>query len=317
MSAPSFDRPGEEETAELLRPWLDGAQPVVLGEGMEGRVYAIDHERIAKVWFTETADALQRLQQFYDALSAKPLAFAVPRVLELLDDGERRVTIERRLVGTSLSERVAAGSVARDTARAGTVDIISGLASTGPLPEGRKLSVMDEPEPLYVGKDTFPESLARLATSRRERFASALDAAVEDLDAKTAALVQRLAEVDSGRRAVVHGDLVLENVLVDGDGSPTAVLDWGFFSTEGDPAFDAAVAAALFDMYGDEALDNELALYDQFEERLGYPRDALLVYRAAYSLITANAYTSDGSDGHFAWCVEALNRRDVVAALLG
>jgi Ser/Thr protein kinase RdoA (MazF antagonist) len=306
-----------EEAAELLRPWLDGAEPELIGEGMEGRVYEIDDERVAKVWFTETADALQRLQQFYDALSAKPLGFAVPRVLELIDNGERRITIERRLVGTSLTERVADGSVARSTAHARVVDIVAGLASSGPLPEGRELSVMNEPEPSYLGTETFPESLARLAQTRRERFASTLEAAVADLDAKTAALVQRLAEVDSDRRTAVHGDLILGNVLVDDDGSPAAVLDWGFFSTEGDPVFDAAVASALFDMYGVDALGNELALHEQFEERLGYSRDAMLVYRAAYSLITANAYTSDGSDGHFAWCAAALNRPDVIRALLG
>ncbi|WP_281903969.1 hypothetical protein [Phytohabitans aurantiacus] len=32
------------------------------------------------------------------------------------------------------------------------------------------------------------------------------------------------------------------------------MLDWRFLTTEGDPAFDAAVAASNFDMYGPEAL---------------------------------------------------------------
>ncbi|MFE4499758.1 hypothetical protein ACFRFQ_07820 [Rhodococcus sp. NPDC056743] len=41
------------------------------------------------------------------------------------------------------------------------------------------------------------------------------------------------------------------------------------------------------------------------------------MYRAAYSLITVNAYDADGSDGHFAWCVAALNRPGVARALLG
>jgi hypothetical protein len=64
--------------------------------------------------------------------------------------------------------------------RTRVVDIVSSLASSGPLPEGRELSVMNEPEPLYAGTETFPESLARLATGRRERFASMLDATVAD-----------------------------------------------------------------------------------------------------------------------------------------
>jgi hypothetical protein len=52
-------------------------------------------------------------------------------------------------------------------------------------------------------------------------------------------------------------------------------------------------------------------------ERFGYDPATLLVYRAAYSLITANAFGADGKDGHFAWCVAALNRDDITRTLLG
>ncbi|MEJ3742628.1 hypothetical protein WEI85_04950 [Actinomycetes bacterium KLBMP 9797] len=52
-------------------------------------------------------------------------------------------------------------------------------------------------------------------------------------------------------------------------------------------------------------------------ERMGYDPTAMLVYRAAYSLITANADDPAGKDGHFAWCAAALNRRDITTALLG
>jgi len=51
------------------------------------------------------------------------------------------------------------------------------------------------------------------------------------------------------------------------------------------------------------ALDTEMAMYDLISDALGYSRTDLLVYRAAYSLITANAFDPDGNDGHFAWCV--------------
>jgi hypothetical protein len=88
-------------------------------------------------------------------------------------------------------------------------------------------------------------------------------------------------------------------------------------TTEGDPVFEAAVAVSIFNMYGGDALETELGLSDLIEERLGHDRDAMLVYRAAYSLITVNAYDPDGKDGHFAWSAAALNRPDVTKALLG
>ncbi|MEU8301073.1 hypothetical protein AB0C04_27760 [Micromonospora sp. NPDC048909] len=50
---------------------------------------------------------------------------------------------------------------------------------------------------------------------------------------------------------------------------------------------------------------------------MGYDQATMLVYRAAYSLISANAYDPTGQDGHFAWCVAAPNGADVAKALLG
>jgi hypothetical protein len=35
----------------------------------------------------------------------------------------------------------------------------------------------------------------------------------------------------------------------------------------------------------------------------------------AYALATSNAFTSDGSDGHFAWCLRQLSRPDITAVL--
>ena len=36
---------------------------------------------------------------------------------------------------------------------------------------------------------------------------------------------------------------------------------------------------------------------------------------AGYAVATANAFTADGSDGHFAWCISQLRRPDIAAAL--
>lgn len=309
--------PIDVELTRLLHRWTGGAAPRLLGRGMEGVVYEIDQDRVAKVWFDGSQAALQRVRVLYDALATRPLRLAVPRIHEVHLIEDRCVTIEQRLTGTTMAEELEKGRLTLDEARAQFIDVLAQLAATGPLPEARKLSVLDEAMPLYEAADDFPDALHALATRRVARFRQVLDPAVEDLGAKLDALRDRLRDVDSGRRSVVHGDMILGNILVNDVGSPTAVLDWGFFTTEGDPVFDASVAASIFDMYGEQALDTERGLYAQIEERLGYQRQALLVYRAAYSLITANAYDAEGRDGHFAWCVAALNRPDVVRALLG
>lgn len=98
------------------------------------------------------------------------------------------------------------------------------------------------------------------------------------------------------------------NILVDEQARPVAVLDFGFLTTAGDPRFDAAIAAAVMNMYGPHAPAIAAALTARLAHDLGYPADALLTYQAAYAVATSNAFTSDGSDGHFAWCIGQLRR---------
>ncbi len=68
-------------------------------------------------------------------------------------------------------------------------------------------------------------------------------------------------------------------------------------------------------MYGSHAGLISGALTDRFAAHLGYPADILRLYRAAYPLATSNAFTADGNDGHFAWCVDQLTAPTVTAAL--
>jgi aminoglycoside phosphotransferase (APT) family kinase protein len=114
---------------------------------------------------------------------------------------------------------------------------------------------------------------------------------------------------------LIHGDLCSANVMIDSDKNPLSVFDFGFLSTIGDPAFDASITSAIFNMYGPfaKAIDDEIV--DAFVNVLGYDQQVLLAYRAVYSIITSNAYTLDGSDGHYRWCIEMLKRPDVRSSL--
>jgi len=59
-------------------------------------------------------------------------------------------------------------------------------------------------------------------------------------------------------------------------------IDFGFPSTVGDPVFDAAVTASIFDMYGPLARDAERDLDKAITESFGYSADRMALYRAAY-----------------------------------
>ena len=102
--------------------------------------------------------------------------------------------------------------------------------------------------------------------------------------------------------ALVHGDLGVGNLLVAG-GRPSGLLDFGYVSTVGDPAFDAAVAAALHRMLGPGDTDGTAEVDRLTIERFGYDAGRLATYRAAYGLVTASCLV--GHPGpHLAWCLD-------------
>lgn len=130
-----------------------------------------------------------------------------------------------------------------------------------------------------------------------------------------AGLQDRLAALTSPADTVIHGDLFADNILADKDGHPLAVLDFGFLTTAGDPRFDAAVVANIMNMYAPHSLTIARELTAKVAADLSYEPEALLTYQAAFAVATSNAFTAEGTDGHFDWCIAQLRRDEVLTAL--
>lgn len=185
----------------------------------------------------------------------------------------------------------------------------------------RQLAVLDEDQPFRASADTFPAALLALLDRRVSRFRHVIRDHLPDFDCRYAALRERFGPIEqpsaigSWPDTVIHGDLFGENILVDGHHRPLAVLDFGFLTTAGDPRFDAAITAGVMNMYGPHALSVTQDLTARLARELGYSPEVLLTYQAAYAIATSNAFTPDGSDGHFAWCIAQLRRPDVSEAI--
>jgi aminoglycoside phosphotransferase (APT) family kinase protein len=301
--------------------WIDHfraegyAEAAPLSSGMEGAVYRLGGGLVAKVWGDKSATSLGGLEQFYADLARASLPFATPEIVAVNKVGSTAITIERELPGRPLREFLSpSDSSAPTAAQACVMTLLEGLASVGEFRSALDLPVLSETGP-FRGEAGWAESLVRLMSRRVAVFGGQLRAAVPNFDAVYARLTASISALPPVDDRVIHGDICPENILVDDDMIPLALLDWGFLSMAGDPAFEASVAAGIFNMYGPHALEIDMSLTGRFASALGHPIDRLLIYRAAYAVATSNAYDVNGQDGGFAWCAAALNRSDVRAAL--
>lgn len=293
-----------------------GHDPRPLAAGVEGAIYDLGGGLVAKVWRDRRPAELVRMQAFYADVGAAGLPFSTPEILAVEQAHGRSVTYERKLPGEPLERRLGDGGEGLDPVAARCVaGVLRALSTVPATPAMRQLAVLDEDRPLWDGAASFPAALLGLLGRRADRFGPVIRGNLPDFDRRYARLRERLAGLPSVPGTVVHGDLVTGNILVDEQARPLAVLDFGFLTTAGDPRFDAAIAACVMNMYGPHAPAITGALTAQLARDLGYPPDVLLTYQAAYAVATSNAFTPDGSDGHFAWCIRQLRRPDITELL--
>ncbi|MEU6577580.1 aminoglycoside phosphotransferase family protein [Streptomyces sp. NPDC046805] len=284
-----------------------------LAAGVEGAVYRLGNGIVAKVWSGRPPADLGLIRQVYADIAHHPLPFATPQILATEDRDGTLVTYERELPGSPL--RVDAGDSQPAPAPVLTAQekdvlltVLRGLASVPGSAAMRRLTVQGDDRPLWEGHSRFPDALAALVQRAARRHGDVLGAAVPALATVIEQTTRALRDLPSAPLTVVHGDLVAPNIHVDDAGHPVAVLDFGFFTTAGDPAFEAAVAAAVWDMYGPDAARHTEELTRTLAMELNHDEKTLTLYQTAYALTTYDLFSQDGSDGHFHWCAALLNR---------
>lgn len=307
--------PVDARAIRLLRSqgWQPGA---LLGSGAEGTVLDLSPNEVAKVWHGRTRTDLDALQRFGSALTAARLPFATPEILQLLEDDEILISIERKMHGQPLAERphVAPTRVDAEAIRL-LGDTLEALSRVAMAPGLDALPILPG-ERQFDRHHRFSAALADLVERRFHPTAELLRHEVKHVDKLVDAVVARLRALPPTPRAgLLHGDLIPANVLVQ-DGTVTGVLDFGFLSAPGDPHFGAAITASVFDMYGPHAQWSEDQLSRSFAERFSHDAERYVLDRAAYAVVTHAYFAAEGTDGHFAWCVRMLQRADVATAVL-
>ncbi|MFK0152497.1 phosphotransferase family protein [Streptomyces sp. NPDC090493] len=289
-----------------------------IGSGVEGVVYSLGEDRVAKVWNGRPTADVRLTRQVYADIARRPLPFSTPEILDAEEyEGGVLVTYERKLPGVSLRADSAQVDYERElpTQHNDTLlTVLHGLASVPGTDAMRQMTVQGDDRPLWREHDRFQNALAALVDRAATRHGAALAAHMPDFGAGVERTQRALRSLPDAPVTAIHGDLVPPNIHVDAAGRPVAVLDFGFYTTAGDPAFEAAVTAAIWDMYGPHAEEHTAELTRLFAHELGHPPATLAVYQAAYALTTYDLFGLDDSDGHFRWCVGQLRRNTVFSA---
>ncbi|MEW1654084.1 phosphotransferase [Streptomyces sp. NPDC093707] len=309
--------------APLSDPWLahfagsghTGARRI--GAGVEGVVYRLGEGRVGKVWSGRPPADFALTRQVYADIARYSLPFSTPEIFDVEDHKGVLVTYERELPGVPMRGDSAYAAYERALPTQDSdalLAVLRGLASVPGTDAMRQLTVQGDDRPLRRDHDCFRDALAALVARAAVRHGAALAAYVPDFDGGVERTREALRSLPDAPVTAIHCDLVPPNIHIDAAGRPVAVLDFGFYTTAGDPAFEAAVTAAVWDMYGPYAEEHAAELTGLFARELGYVPETLTAYQAAYALTTYDLFGLDDSDGHFRWCAEQLRRNAVFSA---
>lgn len=277
----------------------------LLGSGGESRVYALDDDRVLRVFGPGATEAkIDGLLRFYETLDVTDVDFLVPDVLESGREDDLIYSIETRLPGRDLStvfnelDHEARVRALKDLARvAGEVrKLRSCFASYGEI-------LADNP----VERDSWSEFLLDRARMSLRRSQASLVRDVPDLDpvvAEWEADVRTL--VGAPQPELVHGDFFPGNVMVDNSGKLTAVIDFSPMTVRGDWRLDITGAEVFLELGGVGRREDRQIVERELNDRYGVPADVTDVYRRYYALY----FSAVGSEDPpvYDWCVRQLTQ---------
>jgi aminoglycoside phosphotransferase (APT) family kinase protein len=283
-----------------------------VGRGMEAEVYRYGAEAVVKLYPSsdQLAANLHDLQAFYATLTPAALPYALPAISQIASEEPLIVTCERYLPGEPLTTRIAQSTPA-DLERLFPpyVAAVHALSELVMPPASTRYKLFDPAQLSLRADGDWHAFLKRWLHAQLTVLAPYFEQDVVAFGQKLALMDAVLAQPYRGEYRLVHGDICPGNLLVDGQGQICALLDFGLFTMYGDPLFDAATAWVFFDMYDELNADVRSRLLPFVLRRCGTAAYGKLIrYVLLYSLLAANTYSPDCSDGHYRWCVSNLNR---------
>jgi hypothetical protein len=283
-----------------------------LSGGMEAEVYAYGPDAVLKLYpgTANLADMLT-LQDFYSSLDRHLVPFALPRIHTVAVKDRFLVTIEQRLAGTRMSAVLPALTADQlDTIMQRYLEAALAVSRIEAPPAYDRYKLLD-PDCISQRTDgDWHQFVARYLTHKLAQVARYLSRDVPQFASKMQQLCAILDQPYRGDYRLIHGDFFPGNLLIDGDRRITALLDFGLLTMYGDYLFDMATSWVFFDMYDELKTRVRDRYLTMLLYRLGKKACGKLHrYVLIYSVLSANTYLPDCTDGHYGWCVANLGNQ--------
>ncbi|MCQ4088430.1 aminoglycoside phosphotransferase family protein [Saccharibacillus sp. JS10] len=301
--------PNTDAKSKVLRTYNINETDLI-GSGMEAEVYRYGENKVLKIYNgTSNYEKQERLKHLYDSIQSSDVSFEFPYIYDIADEDNLVVTIEKRIAGENMQNVLSRLNDKQIDSMMKTylsASLEMQAVKLNPKFEGYKL-FDDYRIPASHQKD-WHDLLKQYVMKKQNEVNRYFSKDVVHYEEKLKIILANLSSEYQGNYSLIHGDFYPGNLLVNQEGKITGLIDFGLMTMYGDYLFDIATGWVFFDMY-DELKANILERYlDVMISTLGEEvRGKLYFYVLIFSLISANFYSEDCSDGHYQWCVKNLN----------
>jgi putative membrane protein len=299
---------GGPEEAQLLAEF-GTSRDRLLGSGGESEVFAIDDQRVLRIYRRPHADTDQTVAQLravYASWEGVDIGLEVPKIIEVGRRGQRFFTIDRRFSGEGFSEWLRRAEAAeRREALTSFLDAAEKLRRL-PSPVAGFARLVGQEAPSEFG--SFAELMHNMLAGPVEAGRAQLNHDLPQVAQVWDRLHRDLAE-RSVTPALVQGDICPPNAYVSRLPTGPAVTGIGDFSphtVNGDPAMDIAGAVIFLELepYPDAEADSAWlgsVATDRWGTDIGH---WIEVYRRFYGFYFSNSSAFDPR--LYAWCLRQL-----------
>lgn len=299
-----------DEETELLATF-GTSRDQLLGSGGESEVFAIDEQRVLRLYrrpYDPSDQTVEQIRRLLDSWEDTNIGLDVPKIVQVGEHAGRRYTVDRRFSGRCLSPWLAQAQTGdRRQALSSYLDATLRLRDLpSPIPGFARLIGPQAPQQFSSLGELLNNMLDGPVRISRAQLERDLPNVAHTWSRLHADLADRVVSP-----ALVHGDVCPANTYIDSRSGRWVVSGIGDFSphtVSGDPTMDIAGAVIFLELepYPDAAADAVWLEALAVQQGGNDVRHWIEVYRRFYGFYFSDSFRFDPV--LYAWCLRQLRR---------